>query len=244
MSILDPLSCGFAKAAAYSVLTNSDEKKTSDVNKKQYKSKVLKKQYELYQKYFGDDFQSNFDVDYKHFTDNFTKIITYLREVSKRHSNVKLELLDVFSKNNWSDLNASTKETHTLNDCNGCLKNKQLKNCLAKLPVKSAAAKAKATTAGLYKEQVLADVTNKIVTELNQHYKESYRTSFTTQAKKHVDNFKSKTQSKDKKSKVARSLGLQITKDVNKQYGESSVERYVHWEYSYFWNTLIQLLCV
>ena len=57
------------------------------------------------------------------------------------------------------------------------------------MPSKSNKLISKATRTGLYKEQILKDVTNKVVGELKTTYQKEFRVDFVTQAKKYVPEF-------------------------------------------------------
>ena len=76
----------------------------------------------------------------------------------------------------------------------------------------------KAKKANLFK-QVLCDVTNKVVEDLEDRFKTHYNTSFIKQAKKHVTEFSSI------KTSELTSIAKAITKDCEKQFQETSVER-------------------
>ena len=76
------------------------------------------------------------------------------------------------------------KSKHKFENCDGCLKNKIFKNELAKFPIKMPFFRKKAEEAGLFKEKVLRDITQKTLNNLDQQFKNDYGTSFTTQIKK------------------------------------------------------------
>ena len=69
------------------------------------------------------------------------------------------------------------------------MNNKKLKIALSSLPSKSNKLISKVTKAGLYKEKILKDVTNKAVGELKTTYQKEFRVDFVTQAKKYVPEF-------------------------------------------------------
>ena len=69
------------------------------------------------------------------------------------------------------------------------MNNKKLKTALSSFPSKSNKLISKATKAGLYKEKILKDVTNKVVGELNTTYQKEFRVDFVTQAKKYLPEF-------------------------------------------------------
>ena len=124
MSVIDPLSCGFVKVAAYSVLSQRyNVKKSPDESKKDCKSRLLQVQFQKYNEYFQIDQYTDLGVTYKQFVNNFPKIICTIKNINKRNNSLKTELLDVFSLQNWSSLNEDKKLQHSLTNCQGCFKN-------------------------------------------------------------------------------------------------------------------------
>ena len=73
------------------------------------------------------------------------------------------------------------------------------------MPSKSNKLISKATKAGLRKEKILKDVTNKVVGELKTIYQKEFRVDFVTQAKNYVP--------KD------------VVNDIENQYHETSLKR-------------------
>ena len=69
------------------------------------------------------------------------------------------------------------------------MNNKKLKIALSSLPSKSNKLISKATKAGLYKEKILKDLTNKVVGELKATYQKEFCVDFVIQAKKYVPEF-------------------------------------------------------
>ena len=73
MSIVDPLSCGFAKVAVYNILSSKLNLEVVDGEKhNEYKARLLKTKYNKYTTYFCDI--TSFNVEYRQFTRNFPKI--------------------------------------------------------------------------------------------------------------------------------------------------------------------------
>ena len=115
-------------------------------------------------------------------------------------------------------LEENEKAAHSLKDCKGCLKNETLRQALSKFPITSVKNRYKVKKANLF-NQVLCDVTNNVVEDLEDRFKTQYHTSFIKQAKKHVPEF-----SHIKTSELT-SIAKTITKDCEKQFQETSVER-------------------
>ena len=218
MSIIDPLTCGFAKIAAFNILQDQcGIRNENNESKKIFKTRLLKLQHQKYLQYF-DESKENYNVEYKIFIENFPSIVIQIRHLNKRYSDTKEELLDTFSKSNWDDLGVNKKSKHSFVDCKGCFKDKELKKCLAKFPIKKGKNKNKALQAGLYKEQILSDVTNSVVQRLDTEFKQIYKTTFTKAVKEHVKDFESK------KTDI-KSIAKDIVTDCEQQYAESSVVR-------------------
>ena len=75
----------------------------------------------------------------------------------------------------------------------------------------------KATKAGLYKEKILKDVTNKVVGELKTTYQKEIRVDFVSQAKKYVPE---STAVKADLNKLAKD----VVYDIENQYHEISLK--------------------
>ena len=218
MSIIDPLSCGFAKVAAYNILTDTSyTKKSTNENQKIFKARVLTEQYRKFNDYFNN--RGDFGLPYKQFTNNFPNIIKNIRQLNKRQQNTKLELLKVFSKESWKSMSDTKKLSHSYQDCKGCFKDPVLKNNLTKFPINDMKYKAKSTQAGLFKEKILCDVTNTKVEELNVEYRTKYKTNFVKQAKKHIQQFN------QIKPKEMPAIATTVPSECERQFAETSVER-------------------
>ena len=218
MSMIDPLTCLFGKTAIYQISSDSNRvTKFPKENVRSHQSRVLKIKYEKYLKYFEDE-KENFHVDYEQFKHCMTTITKYMNELNKRKLKLKNSIIKQFSSEEWKKL-GQKRQKHTLSDCKGCLKEKLYRDYMTQLPVKNKQFKIKATEAGIYKKQELASITNNIVETLNNQFQSEYRTSFITQAKKHVPDFE------DTKCKEKRAIAKEIIKDCQNQYAETSVTR-------------------
>ena len=218
MSIIDPLSFGFAKIAAFTIFTEKHNvKKAGNEADRELQGKILQERYRKYKEYFDVDNNENLSVDYKQFTHNFPKIVNHIRKLNKRQMATKNMLLKTFSKDKWTALSEKKKKkTHNLSNCKGCFTDKELKVSLSKFPIYDIKFKAKAN-----KEEVLSDVTNQVVERLNSELQEKYNTKFTTQAKQYFPAFHTPN------TKDIRAFGKSLVKDIENQYTETSVERYV-----------------
>ena len=229
MSILHPLTCGFAKIAIYNIFTDTyDFNRLKHKNDKSFKGIVYQQKFDRYNQYFEN--KQTFKTPYKTFVNKFSAIVDNMRDLSKFKCASKHELLDTFSQKQWEEL-GDRKYEHSLFDCNACLKTH--KQGLSKFLVKSKKFKAQAEKAGLYKEAVLADVTNKLVNQLNNEYTKKFNTTFTTQVKKMFRTSNQKENISIKKQKQHLTIAKKLNENIVHQWKETSVQRYVAYRVPY-----------
>ena len=111
------------------------------------------------------------------------KKLFLILSLEKRYRHNKQEILTAFSKNEWDSLSYEVKKRHSLTDCDGCMKNLVYRKTLAKFPVTDKRLQQKASKNGLYRDSVLADVTNLVVKKLDQTFKETFNEAFMQQLK-------------------------------------------------------------
>ena len=159
MSLLDPLSCGFAKVSVFQVLTEEHGlEQQSDEAMKQFRGRILRAQYKKLTDLFGNLY---FNIDYTTFRNKYPRIITQMRNIGKTNKKWKNELIATFGKEKWKELPESKRGNHSIENCNGCTNSYIYKNCLSKFPTKCNRYKLKAKRAGLYNRNKLVDITNK-----------------------------------------------------------------------------------
>ena len=132
MSIIDPLSCGFAKVFCYQMFTDRTWTNRSN-NAKHQQSKILREQFDSFKSQFTSD---TFNVSYSQFKDNFQRIINPIISLGKKYSSKKRELLEIFSSEKWTNIKVS-KTKHSLENCTGCSNGKILRSTLAIIPIKN-----------------------------------------------------------------------------------------------------------
>ena len=182
MSLIDPLSCGFAKIAYFNIFQDRcNLTKQADEDKKVFKTRLFQARYQKFVDYFNDN--AYFHVDYKKFIDKFPAIVENIHSLGKRKVDIKEELLTLFSKEKWKELPQHKKNEHSLFDCNGCLSNSDYKSGLSKFPVKHKPYKLKAQKAGLFNEP-LKDLTNTRIQELDKEFKSKFQLTFSSQLEK------------------------------------------------------------
>ena len=170
MSIVDSLSCGFAKVAVSNILSSKLNLNVDDGEKhKEYKARLLKTKYNKYATYFCN--VTSFNVEYRPFIRNFPKITDNIKSFEKRYRDVKKEILEAFSKTVWSDFSFEDKCAHSLMRCDGCMKKLNYRKFLAKFPIRDKKLQQKAAKRGLCRDGVLADITNPLVKRLNNSFK-------------------------------------------------------------------------
>ena len=123
-------------------------------------------------------------VEYRTFVNNFKNIATNMQPLGKMFPQKKKHLLEVFSTNNWHNLN-NRKTPHNIFDCQACLKSCKWKDALAVFPTKNPSSKMKAKQNGLIEPFILKDRTKEIFNKLNQEFRAEHNTTFTKQAKYH-----------------------------------------------------------
>ena len=134
MSILDPLTCAFAKVVAFEYLTRNLIKNQNVGPTKNAMISSLKEIYDELQFFFGSDY---FKINYTTFRNNYPFIVNQIRSIGKRNPDVKEHVLKTFSKSKWSLLSEELKSRHSPENCKGCLKKKIYKSVLAQFPIKS-----------------------------------------------------------------------------------------------------------
>ena len=120
--------------------------------------------------------------------------------------------------------NSESKRQHSLANCKICCEDTKLKRALSKFPIKIQIKKRQATVKGFYNEQILQDITNKVVHQLDINFRSAFGKTFTSQIKKLPEFDKNGTDNKKKKSKMA--FAKEIVKDVQNQMNDTSLERY------------------
>ena len=219
MSIIDPLSCGFAKVCCYNIFTKIKNRSSESIgNPKHNQSKALKERYQLFLEQFPEEIHGA--VKYTSSSNTFKKIvphsqslgIPHLKSLRRKLPDKKNLLFDIFSSEKSSDL-GERKKQHKIFDCSACLKNPSWKNALAMLPCKSRIHKNKATKTGLTESSVLKDRTKEVFNKLNQEFKCEYNTSFSTYAKDYLNT--------NKPADIVK----MVKKNIEEQFEETCVER-------------------
>ena len=126
MSLIDPISCGFAKVFVYEQLTTREKNRPGAIlNNKQDKGRLFSHRYDLYNSNFEvGGTADNFHVPYKIYVDNFPRIVPNVQCLGIRHSNVKKEPFSIFYSKSWGKLSLEEKHKHTVFNCQGCLHKK------------------------------------------------------------------------------------------------------------------------
>ena len=94
MSIIDPLSCGFSNSIASSLFKSNHLKKECNEHQKQYINRMHTQHYKNFNFLFSEG--GDFNVSYKHFSQNFLSIVKYFEKLNKRKSTLKLEFWKPF----------------------------------------------------------------------------------------------------------------------------------------------------
>ena len=134
MSILHPLTCGFAKVVTFEHLTRNAIKNQNVAPTKNAKGSNLKETYEKLQLFFGIDY---FKINYTTFRNKYPSIIDQIRSIGKQNPDVKEHILNTISKSEWSLLSGQLKSRQSLENCDGCLKKGIYRSVLAQFPINS-----------------------------------------------------------------------------------------------------------
>ena len=144
MSIIDPLSCGFARIAAYTIFRSKEyelERNTGECSAK-FKTRELTHKYTTFQNVFKDH-KLQFLVEYQQFTRPFQKILNTISAIGKTKPLQKKEILDSFSLEKWKELCSTKKKLHSLRNCRGCVNNEIYNKLLSYFPAKGNSGKQK-----------------------------------------------------------------------------------------------------
>ena len=162
MSIIEPLCCGFAKVAAYTIFSNKQhlERHPGECSAK-FKSRQCMFKYNTFREFFADE---KFHVDYKTFINNFPKITVQIATIAKKNPQHKREILNTFRLENWKEMVSTKKNLHSLTDCKGCSHHEQYNALLSLFPVK------KFNRLGKQKTQKLNERNKILVQRTNQVY--------------------------------------------------------------------------
>ena len=136
LSLIDPLSCGFAKIYLYSLFITKNSKQLPGESINHFKGRVLSKQFKQYASHLKIERKNNFVAEYKIFVNNFPSIVGNIQGLGKRYSAIKKELLDIFSSKQWEKLALKDKQRHRIFNFKRCLHSKPLKTALGHFPTK------------------------------------------------------------------------------------------------------------
>ena len=134
MSIIDSLTCGLVKIFCNNLFTQT-KNNTSHIpgNPKHNQSVILKENYDSFLKTFPR--KTHDIVEYRTFVNNFEEIVTNMQSLEKKFPQKKEHLLELFSTDNWNNLN-DQKTPHKIFHCQAFLKSCKWKEALAVFPTK------------------------------------------------------------------------------------------------------------
>ena len=120
-SILDPMSCGFAKIRCYHVFTSKKIKSLEDVSPLEMKHKEFNSSFNELE---------SFRVNQRVFR-SFDRIVKNLQKLGKVNKAGKVDVTNFFSLQRWTTLTADQKKEHSVFNCKGCTENLVYKSKLA-----------------------------------------------------------------------------------------------------------------
>ena len=128
--------CGFVKVFCYNLYTQTKNDTFHIPGNPKHN------QYDSFLKTFPKETQGI--VEYRAFVNKFKKIVTNMQSLRKKFPQKKKHLFEVFSTDNWDNLD-DRKTLHKILDCQTCLKNCKWKDALEIFPKKIPKSKRKWT---------------------------------------------------------------------------------------------------
>ena len=99
-------------------------------------------------------------------------------------------------------------------NCDGCMKKTNYRKALAKLTIRDKKLQQKATKSGLYRDGVLADITNTLVKTLGNFFKNVFIEKFTSQLKPNSKQIR----------EVVRGIAKAAKEDIENKWHERVIE--------------------
>ena len=120
-SILDPMSCGFAKIRCYDIFTSKKIKSVDNVSPLEMKHREFNSSFNELE---------SFRVNQRVFK-RFDRIVKNLQKVGNVNKVGKSEVINFLSLQRWITLTADQKNEHSVFNCKGCTDNLVYKSKLA-----------------------------------------------------------------------------------------------------------------
>ena len=120
-SILDPMSCGFAKLRCYHIFTSKKIKSLEGLSPLEVKHKEFNSSFNELE---------SFRVNQRVFR-SFDRIVKNLQKLGKVNKAGKADVINFFSLQRWTTLTADQKKEHSVFNCKGCTENLVYKSKLA-----------------------------------------------------------------------------------------------------------------
>ena len=99
-------------------------------------------------------------------------------------------------------------------NCDGCMKKTNYRKALAKFLIRDKKLQQKAAKSGLYRDGVLADITNTLVKTLDNSFKNVVKETFTSQLKSNSKQIR----------KILRGTAKAVKEDIENKWDERVVE--------------------
>ena len=116
--LISPLTCGFARVAAY--WSTKEAKSLFSSNKKLVgNSEFLQERLSIFEKAFTGRKEA-FNIDFRHFNKKILKLESTINHWNFRKADEKQIFLSTFSISNWRELAFNKKQQHTFTSCQGC----------------------------------------------------------------------------------------------------------------------------
>ena len=170
-SILDPLTCGFAKVRCYCIFTCNNSTKCVE------RDTLLARRYAEFCNTFND--VETFHIDLRFFR-NFRCIVKNLQKLGKSNKTGKLDAIQFFSLQNWKALTTEEKKQHSLFNCQGYTEDLLYKSKLALFKNVANPFKGKAFKAGFHQASDAVATAQDIVEKLDKSFKSVYKQTFSS----------------------------------------------------------------
>ena len=230
-SLVNPLTCGFAKVAAYQITSAPPAFKREPregVNK--FKARVLGAQYQEFLHTFRSR-QDAFKIEYSEFTVRVLKLKETCKKWSRNKPEEKKAYFEEFKTEKWLKLSNAKKQQHTLAQCKGC--HHAYTKLQATFPVHSNIMKQfakenpffQANNMPKLKPNILSDCTKEIYNTINKPFQRTFGISF-GEAQTNVKelNLQMKPSKCERKAEL-RNMYKKAKRKIEDQWAENSVER-------------------
>ena len=218
-SILDPLTCGFAKVRCFFIFTCKSLKTVGD-------EPLLKTRHKEFNAAFGD--MESFQVDALVFR-RFKGIVKNIHKLGKEKKQEKSDIIDFFSQSNWDKLKVGQKKQHSLFNCPACTGNLLYKSKLAVFKNTARPFKKKAVKSQLEEAVSSVAAVKSIIENLDESFQSAgVKESFSSIAAS-ILNIQKPKPTFIKEQKQQKKRREKVAKEFKREYETILAKRDVEW---------------